>query len=256
MNYLDHLSSVESLKPEEEAKLKNDLIQLTPDKVWPDGMPASIDPKLVLIGVSPGNAPNYEAEELRKKSPDNYYSEPCAIKTDHSHFYYPDARNYWVKLRYLTHSYFKRYHPEITETQAISLATHVNLGTGSAGSATKKDVEEAYVKWVSDLLNETHSPDLVVLFGLNNILKDDDISGWWNESGLPINWNNPTNTFRFNGYNQINYHFREWSVKNSKNHPIRLVIWPNHPSRPPFSDLSIWKQSVNEYLDNYVNESG
>jgi hypothetical protein len=109
---------------------------------------------------------------------------------------------------------------------------------------------------VSKLLNETHSPDLVVLFGLNGILKDDEISGWWNESGLPVDWKNPPNTLRFNGYSQTNYYFREWTVKNSKNHPIRLVIWPNHPSRPPFSDLSIWKQSVNEYFDNYVNESG
>ncbi|MEC4749738.1 hypothetical protein [Methylomicrobium sp. Wu6] len=255
MNYLDHLSFLKSLKPEEEAKLKNDLIQLTPEKVWPDGMPASLDPKLVLVGVSPGNAPNYETEELRKESSDYCYSEPRAIKTENSHFYYPDARDYWIKLRYLSHSFFKRFHPEITEIQALSLTSHVNLGTGSAGSATIKDVEKDYVKWVSDLLNETHSPDLVVLFGLNGILKDDDISKWWNESGLRVDWKKPTNTFGFNGYIQRSYYFREWSVRNAKSHPIRLVIWPNHPSRPPFSDLSIWKQAVSEYLDNYVNES-
>jgi hypothetical protein len=256
MNYLDHLSYLESLKPKDKVKLKDELILSTPESVWPDGMPASLDPKLILVGVSPGNAPNYEAEELRKESSDYCYSEPRAIKTENSHFFYPDARHYWIKLRYLSLSFFKRYHPEITEIQALSLTTHVNLGTGSAGCATKKDVEEDYVNWVSKLLNEIHSPDLVVFFGLNSILKDDEISKWWNESGLPVDWKNPINTLKFNGYEKINYYFREWSVKNSKNHPIRLVIWPNHPSRPPFSDLSIWKQSVNEYLDNYVNESG
>jgi hypothetical protein len=147
MNYLDHLSYLESLKPEDKVKLKDELILSTPESVWPDGMPASLDPKLVLVGVSYGNAPNHEAEELRKESGDYFSSDPCALKTEKSHFYYPDARHYWIKLRYLSHSFFTRHCPAITEIQAISLTTHVNLGTGSAGCATKKDVEKPYVKW-------------------------------------------------------------------------------------------------------------
>jgi hypothetical protein len=256
MNYLEHLRFLESLTPEENERIMNGLVNTTPDSQWPDGMPASIDPKLVLIGVSYGNSPSVEAEKSHKEGGDYFHSAPCVVKPENSHFYYPDTRRYWNKLRYLSHSFFKRNCPNITENQAISLTTHVNLGTDSAGLATKKDVEEQYVKWVSTLLNETHSPDLVILFGLNRILKDDEISSWWNnESGLPVNWKKPDNTQSFSSYTVRNLTFREWSVRNSMNHPIRLVIWPNHPSRAPFSDLSIWEQSVNEYMDKYANQA-
>jgi hypothetical protein len=257
MNYLDHLSFLESLTPEEKEGSKNELIKTTPQE-WPDGMPASIDPKLVLVGVSFGNAPNREAEEARKESrkkgADYFYSAPCVVKPDNSFFYYPDRVGYWNKLRYLSYSFFKRHCPSITEKQAISLTTHLNLGTGSAGSATKLDVEKPYVKWVSRLLNDIHSPDLVVLFGLNRILQDDEIYLWWNhESGLPVNWKQPDKTQGFSSYTKGNLTFREWSVRNSKRHLMRLVTWPNHPSRPPFSDWSIWEKSVNEYMDKYAN---
>jgi hypothetical protein len=254
MDYLEHLRFLESLTPEENEKIISRLVNTAPDSQWPDGMPASIDPKLVLIGVSYGNAPNREVEELRKEGSDYFHSAPCTVKPENSHFYYPDTRSYWNKLRYLSHSFFKRNCPNITENQAISLTTHVNLGTDSAGLATKRDVQEQYVKWVSTLLNQTHSPDLVVLFGLNNILKDDEVSSWWNnETGLSINWKKPDNTPNFSSYAVKKLTFREWSVRNSMNHRIRLVIWPNHPSRAPFSDLNIWKQSVNEYMDKYDN---
>ncbi len=253
MNYIEHLRSLESLTPIENERIINGLVNTTPDSQWPDGMPASIDPKLVLIGVSYGNSPSIEAEKSHEEGGDYFYSIPCVVKPENSHFYYPDTRRYWNKLRYLSHSFFKRNCPSITENQAISLTTHVNLGTDSAGLATKKDVEEVYVKWVSTLLNETHSPDLVILFGLNTILSDDEISGWWNtESGLPVNWKKPDNIKDFSSYSVRNLIFREWSVTNSMNHSIRLVIWPNHPSRPPFTDLTIWEQSVDEYMDYFT----
>ena len=58
MNYIEHLRSLESLTPIENERIINGLVNTTPDSQWPDGMPASIDPKLVLIGVSYGNSPS------------------------------------------------------------------------------------------------------------------------------------------------------------------------------------------------------
>jgi mRNA-degrading endonuclease HigB of HigAB toxin-antitoxin module len=250
MNYFEHLKFLESRSPEEINRAITDLINTTPNLQWPDGMPASIDPKLVLIGVSYGNSPSVEIEISYENGGEYFVSTPSVNKTINSHFYYPDTRGYWKKLRYLCFEFCKRNCHDITENQAISLASHFNLGTGSAGLATKKDVEEVYVKWVSSLLNKKHSPDLVVLFGLNSILKDDEICNWWNyESGLKVNWKKPDNIRSFFGYKVKNLVFREWSVTNSNNQSMRLVIWPNHPSRSPFSDYSIWVQSVNEYMD-------
>ncbi|SFM40074.1 hypothetical protein [Nitrosomonas communis] len=243
MNYLNHLYSLDSLPLEEKERRKNELIETTPEKLWPDGMPASIDPKIVLIGVSYGNSPNPEAEKSRKNGFD-FYSEPCVIKPKNSYFYYPDARGYWEKLRYLSHSFCQKNCPTITIDEALSLTTHINLGTDSAGAATKYDVEKPYVQWASRLLNNIHNPDLVVLFGLKKIMKDKEVSQWWNhESGLKIDWNKPEKEKFF-----INYRFSLWDLYNSNNHRIRLVLWPNHPSRHPFANLDIWKESVNEFL--------
>jgi len=260
MNYFEHLRSLESLPLVEKQRRKDELIRTAPGSQWPDGMPASIDPKLVLVGVSYGNAPNREAEEARKEARrtggDYFYSAPCVIKPDNSHFCYPDSTRYWDKLRHLSESFFKRHWPwpSITENQAISLTTHLNLGTGSAGSATRLDVEEPYVRWVSRLLNEIHSPDLVILFGYR-ILQNNEVYLWWNhDSGLPVNWRRPDKTHGFSSYTKGHLTFREWSVRNSNRHLMRLVIWPNHPSRPPLSDWSIWENSVNQYMDKYANQ--
>lgn len=255
MDHIQHLQNLKAMSVEEIEKCKNALLNTTPELLWPDGMPASIDPKLLLIGVSYGNSPSIEVEEHREEGGSYFFSDPCVIKPNNSHFYYPDTRNYWKKLRYLSHSFFKKKSPAITENEAISLTTHLNLGTGSAGLATKKDVDELYVKWVSRLLNEVHSPDLVIFFGLKNILSDDETSGWWNhELGLKVSWRNPDKISSFLGFTERIYKYREWSAINSNGHIIRLVIWPNHPSRPPFADNGIWEQSVNDYINDIFSE--
>lgn len=255
MDYIKHLRHFESMSGEEQDERRNELIQTTPEKCWPEGMPASIDPKLVLIGVSYGNSPSIEAEDSYKKDGSYFFSEPCVVKPDNSHFYYPDTRRYWLKLRYLSHSYFKMHDSNITENEAISLTSHFNLGTGSAGMATVKDVEEPYVKWVSNLLDKIHSPDIVILFGLNGILGVDEIFGWWNQTGLSVNWKKPDNSFLLSSYSKKNYMFREWSAINSNGHTMRLVMWPNHPSRHPFSSFELWKQSVDEYMSTLSDKS-
>ncbi|MBD3669712.1 MAG: hypothetical protein HUJ29_02980 [Gammaproteobacteria bacterium] len=231
------------------------LLEGSPFKEWPSGMPASIDPELVLIGVSPGNSPaETNVEEISNKV--EYVSAPTRIKPPNSHFYYPDGKDYWVKLRYLAHQYFRLYDECISENETISRCTHFNLGTGDAGAATKKDVEKEVVEWVSGLLNEIHKPDLVVLFGLKNIIKDDDISAWWNhKKGLKVNWKEPHASLDFEGYTKRNYQFREWVINSGIKKNIRLVIWPNHPSRSPFTNMDIWKLSVHEYLNRLKNLS-
>lgn len=98
-----------------------------------------------------------------------FISTPTVHKPSNSHFYYPDTSRYWEKLRYLAHQYFLKENEEITENVAISSCSHFNLGTGDAGSATKHDVEEDVVKWVSILLDRIHKPELGILFGLNSI---------------------------------------------------------------------------------------
>jgi len=211
-------------------------------------MPASIDPKLVLIGVSPGNSPMPEHRREEPNSP-TFDSEPCVVKGDNNNFYYPDSSGYWEKLRMLCSSYFEFNDNRMDETDSISLTTHLNLGTGSAGAATKMDVERDVIRWVSKLLNKDLEPDAVILFGLKAILSDIEISSWWNhEDGLKINWLKPDMQKSFNSYKKIKYYYRMWNATNDRGKNIKLVLWPNHPSRAPFLNYDIWQKSIDEFL--------
>ena len=224
-------------------------------------MPASLDPKLVLIGASrgmspmagdPGNAPGYTSvpsvkisrprqKELRQQG------RPVS-KT--SHFYYPDTRSYWEKIRYLVHEFFLREGSVRSEADALSLCSHFNLSNKRAGSASGAPPEPDVTRWVSRLLNTDHNPDLVVLFGLYDRLHDARVRKLWNwRDGLKIDWSRTDSTRTFTGYEK-DYKYREWTVQNAQGHTMKVVIWPNHPARSPFVDMNLWKRSVDAYLDS------
>ncbi len=237
------------MSSEDEARVVDRLLRTTPEGVWPDGFPSSIDPKLILVGVSYGNSPDHGYEDSLDGAEFKYKSGPSAIKDSSSHFFYPDTRKYWEKLRYLAYRYFKNSCPKFTELDALSLVTHINLGTGSAGQASVRDVEENYVQWASCLINEVHDPDVVIFFGLSGILRDGTVSKWWNcPSGISVDWNKPDRTCKF-PVDSKNYIFRVWEKTNANGHKLKLVIWPNHPSRPPFGSIDVWQRAVDRFVE-------
>ncbi len=251
MNYLDRINKIKNLSPQEIEHMRNTLLNtLSGDqflnKKWPYGMPSSIDPKLIFVGVSMGASPSKELGNKYENDDDCLFSNVTNAKQSKKHFYYPDTKRYWKKLRLFSYEYFNRNGSILSECQSIELTSHFNLGTGTAGLATSNDVEKPYVEWVSQLLNHQLSPELVVFFGLNGILKDEKISGWWNfKDGIKVDWKKPTNEIKL-----LNtpYKFREWHVEKEDGKKIRLVMWPNHPSRPPFSKESNWEASVHQYI--------
>ena len=93
--YTHHLQHLKNLRQEEVKKQRDLLISTTPNKEWPYGFPASLDPKLIIIGVSPGNSP-YQPKEENKEAAE-FQSEPGIIDSKKSHYYYPDTKNYWKK---------------------------------------------------------------------------------------------------------------------------------------------------------------
>jgi hypothetical protein len=243
-NYDADSRRLKSLSSDKVDLLVNKLIEGTPEGVWPEGFPASIDPRLVFIGVSYGNSPDKSSEAKRKSGSGYFKSSPSAVKDLTSHFYYPDTRSYWEKLRLLSNLYFS----QLSEVDAISLTTHINLGTGSAGGASVHDVEERYVRWASRLINYSHNPDLVILFGLWGIIRDSRVTQWWNHrQGINVDWARPSHTLNFPVSGRI-YRFRAWTALNANGHLVKVVIWPNHPSRPPFGSLQNWKKSVDDFI--------
>jgi len=87
MSYIDHLNNLKKLSSSKKKKLISILRNTCPLEKWPRTMPVSVDPKLVLIGVSPGVSQNLEVEE------DQFLSEPSIVKSKNSNFFYPDKNN-------------------------------------------------------------------------------------------------------------------------------------------------------------------
>lgn len=254
MNYENHLNYLRGLSKDEVAKKQAELIANTPEKQWPDGFPASIDPKLVIVGVSAGNSPDVAAEEGRQRGEVYFESAPSVDKSESSHFYYPDKRSYWNKIRYLITAFAQANSSSMGERDALAISTAINLGTGSAGRASHESVEELYVKWASKFINQYNNPDYVILIGLRGVLLKSHVAKWWSDGGLIINWRKPDRVLPFRSGSR-KYMFRQWDVRNANNHTVRLIQWPNHPSRPPFANIEEWWRSVTTYLESDLNRT-
>lgn len=175
-----------------------------------------------------------------------YASAPTVSTPENSHYYYPDTKRYTEKIRYLAHGFCLGEGSLTSERDALSISSHLNLGTGRAGQATIGDVEPDVIAWVSDLLNNVHNPDVIVLFGLKKILSHPQVNDWWNcAGGLQMDWRAWHRETPLNGYS---YSFKEWTVRNAHGHAVRVVMWPNHPSRVPFGDMNVWKRAVHQYF--------
>jgi hypothetical protein len=70
-----------------------------------------------------------------------YTSLPTAVTPENSHYYYPDTKRYTEKIRYLARGFCLAEGTVSSERDALSISSHLNLGTGRAGQATTGDVE-------------------------------------------------------------------------------------------------------------------
>lgn len=247
MSYRVHLEKLKTLPQTEKDRLISEFIADSPfDKEdWPITMPASVAPKLVIIGVSPGGSPNPDVNQA------DYTHPPSIQKPRKTHFFYPDGSGYWDNIRDLSYSYFNEF-DNLDLMEALSLTSHFNLSLERAGNSEEIELDKDIVQWVYRLLNENYKPDLVVLLGLKKKIREIKNYQYWNhKKGLRVNWENSPNTISFNGKNK-GLTFEEWNVFNNKNHAVKIVLWPNHPTQIPFRNSPmIWKESVEQYLVHF-----
>jgi len=250
MTYQEHLRHVRIHTLSDQQRMVATLCNNCPTTAtlvngWPLGMPASLDPKLVIIGASPGDSP-----KPGHTGAVSDYGEclPTVNPSLNSDFYYEDSRKYWKKIRYLLLAFCNRERSIESLPDAIALTSHLNLSTIANGQAGVEGIEPDVVRWVSRLLNNKHSPDLVVLVGLKKIMLDDKqnrVINWWNcKGGLLVNWKQPEESPLLG----TSLSFREWMATNAAGHRVRIVMWPNHPSRVPFGSIQIWNQTVDQFL--------
>jgi hypothetical protein len=209
-------------------------------------MPASAAPHVVILGLSPGAA--RPSDKAAGTLTYRQGWEPPSIGEPSSGFYDKDPKQYWPKAKDLCIYLVKRDAPKLAPTDALSLASHLNLGTGQFGKGGPEAVEEDIVKWVSSSLYSIFRAKILVCFGLNGIFANERFCKLWNcKGGLPVKWNNPDDDccFASTAFKK-SYHFRLWKTQRADGKPMAVLMWPNHPSQHPFAggpEESNWREA-------------
>ena len=251
MTPTERLQDLRSKSREEQKTILRTLADGCPIQPWPIGMPSSASPHIVLLGVSPGHRPKAEDSGLKT---DGRAGEVPTFGSPPGGFSYPDPGKYWQKANDLCEFLVRRDEPGLSNGDAVALSSHLNLGTGQHGKAGRDAIEDNIFVWVSRLLYAKFVANLLVCFGLRGILTMTPYSTLWNcIGGLPVDWSHP---LAFRDFGQ--YKFRLWTTQRADGKRMAVLMWPNHPSKPPFTggpESKNW-QSAKTEADTLLKEHG
>lgn len=239
------LNAARSLSPAERKQVQERIGRASPDKPWPFGMPTSFNPYLVILGVSPGG------KKVRDKC------EPYPLPTVgqvHCGFggEYTSPPNdwdnrYWKKVRLLCTNLLYSVDDTLTCCDSLALSGHMNLGTRQEGNA-KNGVNAKIADRVPDIIVDHLKPRVLILFGFKGLLKQDEIvqnAFRRNVTLAKVESNRPEEVpFKFPCKGQ--YSFQIWETERPDGGKMTIVLWPNHPSRVPFSNSDAWKASITQ----------
>jgi hypothetical protein len=214
-----------------------------PMQPWPYGMPSSINPFVVFLGASPGGSP--PADDPMHESA-NAYALPTA-GTPHGGLYCRDTRNYWSRVREIGALIIRSHVPTMALSDTHSLLGQLNLGTGQFGAARNVPFEPEYCRWVPDVILDHLRPSYVILLGMLGRLSQSG-SGFDPLKRLGIDWRKPERSIPFTSYKAQHLKFRIWTRKRPDDKDIRFVLWPQHPSRAPMTDNTLWVESAREFM--------
>lgn len=232
------------------AQISRTLADSAPSGHWPFGMPTSVNPWLLVIGISPGHG---------EHSNEDSYPAPT-FGSVHSGFggEFADPHNpwdgaYWQKTRELCIGIIQKNGPGIeSAADCLALSGHLNLGTKNEGRGTFEATNRKIIDWIPTAL-EILKPRVVILFGWKSLIGN--LSKRWDVShplGFLVN-SNAEQTISFKGDSQRAYSFSIWQLKSSWG-KITTICWPNHPSKPPFNRKNNWRIAVKQAA-NAVSKS-
>ena len=245
---LARLESARALSKSEIKALQDNLCGGCPVALWPYGNPTSINPLLVTLGVSPGNSPSAgDVDFLRRGAQDM----PTA-GVPHPGTYYQDTKGYWDRVRFLASACLRP--AEGSDSDALSLLGNLNLDPGSSGKAEDVAVEGLFASWILEIIRDHLRPRFLVLLGLKTYLEKnpyvhDLIANHFDRFQL----SRPEKVHPFIGYTEKQMSFREWDVVGPAGNQVKIILWPQHPSRAPFSNFALWKASCEEFVSRHGN---
>ena len=237
----ERLNGARALSDSALCAVQRDLCQGCPVAVWPYGNATSINPLLVTLGPSPGGSPN-------RKDPDPA-GKPLALPTAgvrHPHTTYEDDKGFWPKIRCLARTVVQA--GTTSNADSYALFGNMNLDPNRAGKASDVRIDPAFGEWVLRTIRDRLRPRFVICLGLKG--KPDALkllARVFDE----FNGAEPHEAHPLVCYERRRLMFREWNCRGSTGNQTKLVLWPQHPSRSPFTRPEIWRGACQEFADRH-----
>lgn len=257
---LERLRAVARLTPSDAKALQEQIGEGVPSRhrPWPFGMPTSVNPYVVCLGISPGAAKGDTGEKNAPYSlptvghPHEGFGGETINSTDPEEQW--DAL-YWRKVRGLCIGLLTGFKRELDSCQALALSGHLNLGTAQNGRGTESVIDETLARLVPDWICHQLKPRLVICFGFRTFLPEGTKPGseklrrLWRNTRFSILFDEKDEEqewekFQWNGRTLW---FRHCVIRTNTDDKLTVVLWPNHPSRPPFGggpDSEAWRKAI------------
>ena len=170
----------------------------------------------------------------------------------HPHALYEDGRGFWRKVRLLARELLTV--GAATEADAWALFGNMNLSPGRSGSASEVHVEERFAAWIVETVRDRLRPRLLVCLGLKNrrIGPGRDLAALLERSFSDFRADRPHAAHDFE-HGSRRYEFLEWDVAGPHGNALKVVHWPQHPSRVPFGALEVWERACREFAGRHAS---
>ena len=240
----ERLLAARSLGDEELERLQRELCRGCPVEPWPYGNATTVNPLLVTLGASPGASPSAD-------DPGVGPLELPPAGAMHPHAIYEDGRGFWRKVRLLARELLTV--GSATEADAYALFGNMNLSPVRSGSASEVQVEERFAAWVVETVRDRLRPRFLVCLGLKARRNGPgrDLAALLERSFSDFCADRPHAAHGFE-HGSTRYEFSEWDVIGPLGNAVKVVHWPQHPSRPPFGKFAVWERACREFAGRHA----
>ena len=146
---------------------------------------------------------------------------------------------YWDKIRYLARTLLMP--PCSSAEDAYALFGNVNLDTHRSGSASRVEIDPVFARWVLETIRDKLRPSVLVCLGVKGKLKHRSLREAF-ETTFGLKLSEPDEKYAFD-----RYFFDEWDASVGADRQLKVIFWPNHPSRHPFSSFEKWQAACQEF---------
>ena len=223
------------------AAVHEDLCEGCPVAVWPYGNATSINPLMVTLGPSPGGSPARGVADPAGK--------PLEMPTAgvrHPHTTYEDPRGFWHKIRLLVRTVVRS--DTTSGEDSYALFGNMNLDPNRSGKASDVRIDPAFGEWVLRTIRDKLRPRLVICLGLKRKPEAIRLLSHAFDGFDPAR---PHAEYPLECYGRRGYVFQEWDCVGSHGNEIKVVLWPQHPSQSPFTNLATWGDACQEFADRH-----